>query len=263
MKLGWAAAICVLFALALSFRACGADLAGAVDGFKLSPPATAQGGSALLRRGTARMVRISRYFSMELIPDEDAAIALLDAAGRALGPRLGEVQFCDAAMGGAVIIASATYYVVGAGRERQANCKRVFSRYARRHPVSADALGRARFARSHARFGLGVHGLRLVPGRTLATDPGYIATGTALYVPSLRGRRMDGGVLHDGYVFAADVGEGIRGDLVAWFAGLGSGAAPANSQSSQSWSVASGPVEAHIVTDPSIVAALEHAHRLP
>ncbi|MSQ70885.1 MAG: hypothetical protein EXR27_06290 [Betaproteobacteria bacterium] len=208
-------------------------------------------------------MRISPYFAMELIPDRDAAIPLLDAHGRALGPRLAEVQFCDAAMEGAVIIGGATYSVTGTGRERQANCKRVFSRFARRHPVSADALGRSRFARADTRFGLGVHGLRLVPGRTIATDPGFIETGTALYIPALRSTRVSRDVLHDGYVFAADVSDNIRADHVAWFAGLRGSAAPTNPPPVQSTTAAAERVQAQIIADPAIVAALERAHRLP
>lgn len=255
MKVGWIAGAPLFFAVVLSFAAHSADLADAVRRFQLSPPEPPH--------DATRAVRIGLYFSTDLTPDADATILLLDATGRALGPRLGEVQFCDAAMAGAVIIAHATYRVTGTGRAPQANCKRVFSRFARRHPVSADALGRSRFAQIDAAFGLGVHGMRLIPGRSIATDPDYIATGTVLYVPALRGLRVAGGALHDGYLFAADVGEGLQGEHIAWFAGLRRAASPDKPSPWQTSPAPAGRVDARIVADPAITEALARIHRIP
>jgi 3D (Asp-Asp-Asp) domain-containing protein len=60
-----------------------------------------------------------------------------------------------------------------------------------------------------------------VPFRTIAVDPTVIPHGSVLYIPGLRGSSVtlpDGTVRnHDGYVFAGDVGEAVKGNQVDFF----------------------------------------------
>lgn len=82
--------------------------------------------------------------------------------------------------------------------------------------------GRVRFGSAVGPWGDGVRGYRLVPYRTLATDPRVIPTGSLVYVPSARGTpiEVDGQILaHDGWFFAADVGGAIRGPHIDTFTG--------------------------------------------
>ena len=109
-------------------------------------------------------------------------------------------------------------------------------------------------------FGLGVDGYRLVPFRTVATDPNVVPTGTVLFIPGLRGKLLhlpDGGTAyHNGYVFAADKGGSITGNHIDFFTGTeASNPAPGvvTSQAGKGFS-------ALVVTDGSIGASLKSLH---
>ena len=72
----------------------------------------------------------------------------------------------------------------------------------------------------NAPFGLGDHGYKLVPFRTLAVDPQIIPLGTVLYLPDLVGIKLPSGEVHDGFVFAHDTGAGIAGNRIDVFVGF-------------------------------------------
>lgn len=85
-----------------------------------------------------------------------------------------------------------------------------------------DSQGRVRFGDAVGDWGDGVRGLHLVPYRSLATDPAVIPTGTAVFIPSARGVRIQLGdreIVHDGWFFAADVGGAIRRNHIDTFTG--------------------------------------------
>ncbi|MEL6346986.1 MAG: 3D domain-containing protein [Myxococcota bacterium] len=82
--------------------------------------------------------------------------------------------------------------------------------------------GTVRFGQANGPYGDGVAGYRLVPYRTLATDPAVIPTGSVVYIPQARGVafELDGQQrIHDGYFFAADVGGAIKGLHIDTFTG--------------------------------------------
>ncbi len=135
-------------------------------------------------------------------PDSDAAISLRDVDGIAFGPKLSDGQFCELAAAGSGVIGDATYRVVGTSRDPSANCRRYFSRLARKMPVAAGALGRSVFEKINAPHGLGAERFRLVPWRSVAAA--RFTLGTVLFIPALRGQRIDLERQHDGYVFVAD-----------------------------------------------------------
>jgi 3D (Asp-Asp-Asp) domain-containing protein len=70
-----------------------------------------------------------------------------------------------------------------------------------------------------APFGLGAQGYKLIPYRTVAVDPKRIKLGSVLYVPALAGIRLPSGEVHDGFVFAHDIGQGITGNRIDIFVG--------------------------------------------
>lgn len=165
---------------------------------------------------------------MEIVPAADASVPLLDLAGRALGPRLDEPQFCDAAARGTAIIGGATFQVAGTARAPQVFCGRYYRRLHRKQPVAAGALGRSRFERVDWPYGLGAGPYKLVPWRSIAAPASVVAIGRALYSPQLRGLALPDGSVHDGHVFVADVraaGERPELDL---FVGLDRDRADAN-----------------------------------
>jgi hypothetical protein len=166
----------------------------------------------------ARSASLVTYTTMTLAPEADASIPLRDAAGRDFGPKLSEGQFCELAAAGAAVIAGATYRVIGTARTPQAQCRRHFSRLARKMPVAAGALGRSVFARIDAPFGLGAHDYRLVPYRSVATS--LFPLGATVFIPELRGAALDPTRRHDGYVFVADRLADAPPERIALFIGL-------------------------------------------
>lgn len=84
--------------------------------------------------------------------------------------------------------------------------------------------GESRFRVSKAKYGLGTTGCRLIPYRTIAVDPRFVALGTRLYIPQLKGALLPDGTTHDGMFIAADRGH-FRGAQVDLFVGVGSRAA--------------------------------------
>jgi 3D (Asp-Asp-Asp) domain-containing protein len=63
-------------------------------------------------------------------------------------------------------------------------------------------------------------GFRLIPYRSISVDPGQIKIGTVLYIPALAGIALPSGVVHDGFCFAHDTGQGIVGNRIEIFVGF-------------------------------------------
>lgn len=81
--------------------------------------------------------------------------------------------------------------------------------------------GESRFRISKSKYGLGTTGCRLIPYRTIAVDPRFVALGTKIYIPQLKGTLLPDGTTHDGMFIAADRGH-FRGAQVDLFVGAGS-----------------------------------------
>ncbi|MFM9887213.1 MAG: hypothetical protein ACKVQT_29655 [Burkholderiales bacterium] len=183
-------------------------------------------------------------------PDADAAIPLRDVNGRPLGPVLSDGQFCELAAAGSGVIGNATYRVAGTSREPQVSCRRYFSRLARKMPVAAGALGRSVFERIETPYGLGAERYRLVPWRSVAAA--RFKVGTVLFIPALRGRRIGGPTIHDGFVFVADrLGDAPPAQMVL----VVDSTHPAPD-------LPSGEVTGFVVDERAVVAALHRAHAI-
>ncbi len=93
-------------------------------------------------------------------------------------------------------------------------------------------LGKQRFRLAQGPYGDGVpvadgrgqKALKLVPFRSIATDPKLIPTGSVLYIAAARGLKFTDTAgkrrTHDGYFLAADIGPAIQGEHIDVFSGL-------------------------------------------
>ena len=143
-------------------------------------------------------------------------VELLDANEKPLGVMLNEEEFCHAAVQGSVRIGAQVYNYDKQGAKALADC----SKYRTDMPHAPYV----RFQKSDSPFGEGEQDFWLVPYRSVAVDPKFIAVGTALYIPEARGVAIvlpDGRKLsHDGYFFASDTGFGVDGNHIDVFNGV-------------------------------------------
>ncbi|MEO7405180.1 MAG: hypothetical protein ABIU95_16080, partial [Burkholderiales bacterium] len=173
-----------------------------------------------LNSANAAPAVVSTYTIAAVIPAADATNPLLDEAGRPLGPSLDDGQFCDLARAGGGVIGPATYRVVGTARTAQIFCGRYYSRLHRKQPVSAGALGRARFARIDWPHGIGARDFRLVPGRSVAAGELGWRVGTVFFVRALVGTALERDDVHDGYLVVTEAREDLGRDDLALFLGV-------------------------------------------
>jgi 3D (Asp-Asp-Asp) domain-containing protein len=184
------------------------------------------------------------YHIYSASPVAKNGIPFLDPHGTELGPAVSQKDWCFAALEGTVRVGEKTYNFATNASVRQVDC----------HQFFGPEVGFSRFVIAQGPFGDGVNGFRLVPFRTIATDPHFLALGTVIYVPGARGYRMPDGQLHDGYFFAGDAGGVIKSNHVDFFCGDHPVALPfALSTSRPRFS-------AYIVRNTDIVAALKAEH---
>ena len=122
------------------------------------------------------------------------------------------------------------------------------------------AFSKSRYRYAHGDFGDGTRGYRLVPYRTVATDPTVIPTGTVLFIPSARGlavKTNDGKQFtHDGYFFAADVGGVVKGRHLDVFTGADITNTMPTVIGGDDWGTS-----VVLIENPSIRQALEALHK--
>jgi 3D (Asp-Asp-Asp) domain-containing protein len=188
-----------------------------------------------------------------------AGNALFDKEGRDLGVHISDADWCAAAMNGTVEVTTRhglkrIFSFDGEGDEAQVDCEPYYPGY--------PAIGRSRFHVAHARYGEGAHGVHVVPYRTIAVDPRFLAQGTVLYVPQARGTvvTLPSGEthIHDGYFYAADTGGAIEGNHIDVFLGF-SVYNPFIFVKSRS----DAEVEAYVVEDPWVEEMMASAHWTP
>lgn len=227
------------------------------DGFDLPAPAP----DAI---GRAEQLWSTRYYvsTAEVVSD---GIEMRAHDGSKLGYRVSAERFCFGALQGTVRVTSGAQSVVlnanGLTIYSGANCQ-----YRSLAPAVNVGLSKQAFVAvpDGAPHGLGTAGYRLVPYRTIAVDRAHV--GRAYFIPALRGLTIHTGVenrpdgksfVHDGYVFAADVGGAIHSPHVDFFTGF-SHLSPPPFVTSR----ASGTFAAYRVIDPTIIAKLREMHRI-
>jgi 3D (Asp-Asp-Asp) domain-containing protein len=200
------------------------------------------------------------YYYLHRAENAANGYPLLDLAGNPLGSVLSQRDWCAAALQGSVQVLQGqqvvgTYNYTGRGDQPQVDCSPFYPTL-----KTLAATNRVRFKPSNTLYGEGVNGYALVPYRTIAVDRTLIPIGSVLYIPEARGTRitLPSGqqVLHDGYFYAADVGNAIRNNQIDVFIGIAERNPFAFVQSR-----ASGSFSAYLVNDPAIQAALLAQHR--
>lgn len=196
----------------------------------------------------------TQYY-LETAEDIANGVPLRAINGSALGPKLARKKWCSAAMEGSVKIISGnlsgkTFNYAGKTDEYIVDCSEYFD-----HAPS----GRVKFQYARGDYGDGVMTYILVPYRTIAVDPKFIAFGSVLYIPQARGvavEQPDGStVQHDGYFFAGDTGGLIKNNHIDVFTG-------ANKKNPFAFikSKDSSTFEAWLITNPSIVLKVRLLH---
>lgn len=189
--------------------------------------------------------------------------ALLDMNGKSFGVNLSESDWCFGGVEGTILVKDSagklrTYNYAGRGKDVQVDC----SKYFKGPLIKPEAIGRSRYRYAQGEFGDGVQDLVLVPFRTIAVDTNIYPIGSVLYIPSIRGAEIElpsgKKVLHDGYVFAGDIGGAIKGNHIDVFTGV----FRKNPFPKVVQSKASATFAAFTVTDRQVIAILRGLHEL-
>jgi len=173
----------------------------------------------------------TRYYKhLALASTDPDSVPLLARNGSPIGVNVSPNDFCFGALQGTIAVKSgdntAVFNVNSAIPTASTVCK-----YKSLTDKVNYQLGHQAWAKitGNGNMGLGVHGFRLVPFRTIAVDPAKIAIGTVFFIPRLKGYTfIDDGQsrVHDGYVIASDVGGGIKLNHIDLFTGSYTGAPP-------------------------------------
>jgi 3D (Asp-Asp-Asp) domain-containing protein len=159
------------------------------------------------------------YYYLPQLTDGSGDIPLRDLEGNELGPMLSLKDWCNSALEGSVRILLksgdiVTYNYGGTSEAFPNDCSSIIR----------FNLSKTKFRLASSSFGDGVKDYRLLPYRTIATDPMFIPTGTLLYIPEARGAsiQLENGetITHDGYFFAGDVGGAIKDNHIDVFVGI-------------------------------------------
>jgi 3D (Asp-Asp-Asp) domain-containing protein len=115
-----------------------------------------------------------------------------------------------------------TINFAGTKPDSQVNCAQVLSVNPSQKPWIVST-GKSYFALATGSWGDGVNGFRLVLFRSVAVDKATIPYDSVIFIPSLRGRRLQlltgQSIVHDGFLFAADAGGAIKANHMDIFCG--------------------------------------------
>jgi len=190
---------------------------------------------------------------------------LLDVHGNSLGVFLNAGDFCRGGIEGTIRVAgpngqSSVFNFAGQASHAQVDCGAVLHS----QKPAVTGAGRVRYQKAGGPYGDGVHGLFLVPYRTIAVDKAQspIAYESVIYIPAARGQALTlpsgEAVVHDGYFFAADTGGAIKHNHIDIFTGI-------QKQTPFGFvkSTPEGTFEAFLIDAPEIKAQLKQDHRTP
>jgi 3D (Asp-Asp-Asp) domain-containing protein len=181
------------------------------------------------------------YYFTPTLPYSSSGIAIKDVAGKLLGPKLSQNEFCNAGIEGAFNSMSPangrpqTYNIARGPIDAptETDCKGAFANVLREHklgkrpenwPAIITATERSRYRATDAPYGNGGSNRWLIPWRSIATYNRQISPGTIIYIPQIEGLvvTLPSGetVQHDGYFFSADSGTAIKENHIDFFTGL-------------------------------------------
>ena len=190
---------------------------------------------------------------------------LLDVDGNSLGVLVTPADFCLGGIEGTIRVAgpngqSSVFNFAGKGAHQQVDCGAVLHS----QKPAVTGAGRVRYQKAGGPFGDGVHGLFLVPYRSIAVDKAQspITYESVIYIPAARGQALTlpsgEAVVHDGYFFAADTGGAIKNNHIDVFTGIQE-VTPFGFVKSKP----QGTFEAFVIDAPEIKAQLMQDHRTP
>ncbi|MDZ4678126.1 MAG: polysaccharide deacetylase family protein [Oligoflexia bacterium] len=78
--------------------------------------------------------------------------------------------------------------------------------------------GEVRYKYTTSTWGMGVGDCVLTPYRTIAVDTREIPLGSTVFIPAVKGMKLPDGSIHDGIFKAEDIGNGIQGWHIDFFA---------------------------------------------
>jgi 3D (Asp-Asp-Asp) domain-containing protein len=206
----------------------------------------------------------STFYYVYTVRNNSGTNPLRDSSGQKLGPMLSKRDWCKSALEGTVRVLDANDDLVGifnfADRSsaEQVDCSTIFPN------VPSERIkktNKVQFKRSNVLFGEGANGFALVPYRTIAVDPNStISLGSVIFIPEARGKKVmlssGKSVRHDGYFFAADVGELIIDNHIDVFLGVAT-----DNPFPFITSEESGEFAAVLINNVEIVKALKKSHK--
>ncbi|MCP4317250.1 MAG: hypothetical protein GY789_14865 [Hyphomicrobiales bacterium] len=171
------------------------------------------------------------FYHTKVAQNSKDGFALLDEHGKPIGPKLSHEDWCKAALEGAAAIAmpdgsKIIVNVRDAGGPSQVNCDSFFPHLSAR---ARSGMRHTRFFKitsPKVKYGYGIDDMPLSAFRSVAVDrrQSPIRYRSLLFIPELRGRDLvlkDGTAFtHDGYVFAADTGSGVKGHHIDFYTGF-------------------------------------------
>lgn len=194
--------------------------------------------------------------------ESGGTVPIVDAKGKPTGLTADTCNFCEAALEGTAYVTDSSGKVIVINFAKSdtvvyADCRKC-AKYAG-SKLNVESWGRTLWTITTG-FGNGVKNYRLVPYLTIAVDPNIIPYGSVIYIPQVRGAKVEwpDGTLgaHDGYFFAGDTGGAIKDNHIDVFTGVFEG----NPFPTVVRSNAQKTFEAYVITDQAIVDALRKAH---
>ena len=171
------------------------------------------------------------YYHTKIAQESKSGFDLLDEHDKPIGPKLDREDWCKAALEGAAVIAmpdgsKVIVNVRDAGGPSQVNCDRYYPHLHARARIGMRHTRFFKITSPKVKYGYGIDDMPLAAFRTIAVDRRQfpIHYRALLFIPKLKGRKLtlhDGTTItHDGYVFAADTGSGIRGHHIDFYTGF-------------------------------------------
>jgi 3D (Asp-Asp-Asp) domain-containing protein len=168
----------------------------------------------------------THYYLYPAMPATPDGVRFRDRNGTPLSDPVSPLNWCRGAIEGSIRTTKdgqlRTINFAGTKTDSQVDCAQVLSISPNQKPWIIST-GKSYFAPSIGNWGDGVNGFRLAPFRSAAVDKSLIPYGSVIFIPSLRGQRLQlqtgQSVIHDGYLFAADTGGAIKGNHIDIFCG--------------------------------------------
>lgn len=168
----------------------------------------------------------THYYLYPAMPATPGGIPFRDRNGTPLSDPVSPLNWCRGAIEGSIRTTKdgqlRTINFAGTKPDSQLDCAQVLSINPSQKPWIIST-GKSYFAPAIGSWGDGVNGFRLVPFRSAAVDKSSIPFGSVIFIPSLRGQRLQlptgQSIVHDGFLFAADTGGAIKGNHIDIFCG--------------------------------------------